>query len=51
MREWLGCYNGTRADLFTAESNAHPAKMAVGLCYRIFEYGRERGYWKGDLGA
>lgn len=41
---WYGCY-GARGDLFTQESNRHPAKMAVQLCYRIFEHGRARGYW------
>ncbi len=43
--QWYGCY-GSRGDLFTPESNRHPAKMAVQLCYRIFEHGRQRGYWK-----
>lgn len=47
---WTGCYGGGRGDLFTPESNRHPAKMAVGLCFRIFEHGRARGYWKpGDV--
>lgn len=47
---WFGCYEAQRGDLFTRESNRHPAKMAVGLCLRIFEHGREMGYWKpGDL--
>ncbi|MCI0402043.1 MAG: hypothetical protein L0212_00785, partial [Acidobacteria bacterium] len=46
---WYGCY-GPRGDLFLPESNVHPAKMAVGLCYRIFEHGRQRGYWQpGDV--
>lgn len=43
---WYGCYGGARGDLFTPESNRHPAKMAVGLCYRIFEHGRQLGYWQ-----
>jgi DNA modification methylase len=47
---WYGCYAGGRGDLFTPESNRHPAKMAVALCYRIFEHGRKMGYWKpGDV--
>lgn len=47
--QWFGCY-GPRGDLFLPASNIHPAKMAVGLCYRIFEHGRERGYWQpGDV--
>lgn len=41
---WSGCY-GRRGDLFTQDSNKHPAKMAVQLCYRIFEHGQKRGYW------
>ncbi len=46
---WFHCYDTPRGDLFTAESNRHPAKMAVGLCFRIFEHGEKRGYWeKGD---
>jgi len=40
VKQWQGCYAGTRLDLFTPESNRHPAKMAVALCYRIFEHGR-----------
>jgi len=43
---WYGCYAGGRGDLFTRESNRHPAKMAVALCYRIFEHGRQMGYWQ-----
>ena len=47
---WYGCYAGGRGDLFTRESNRHPAKMAVALCYRIFEHGRKMGYWQpGDV--
>jgi DNA modification methylase len=46
VEKWFGCYRGTRRDLFTPESNQHPAKMAVALCYRIFEHGRQKGYWK-----
>jgi hypothetical protein len=42
---WTGCY-GNRGDLFTVESNRHPAKMAVGLCYRIFEHMSRRGWLK-----
>jgi len=49
IEKWFGCY-GTRGDLFTQESNRHPAKMAVQLCFRIFEHGQRRGYWKpGDV--
>jgi tRNA G10 N-methylase Trm11 len=47
---WTGCYESSRGDIFTKESNRHPAKMAVGLCYRIFQHGEEMGYWKkGDV--
>jgi len=50
FKQWFGCYGGTRADLFTAQSNRHPAKMVISLCFRIFEHGRSRGYWTpGDL--
>lgn len=45
IEQWYGCY-GARGDLFTKESYRHPAKMAVGLCYRIFQHGWQRGYWK-----
>jgi len=44
--EWYGCYDTPRTSLFTRESNRHPAKMAVGLCFRILEHGERRGYWK-----
>ena len=48
--KWDGCYESGRGDLFTRESNRHPAKMAVGLCFRIFDHGEKMGYWKkGDL--
>ncbi len=50
IERWFGCYSGQRGDLFLPKSNRHPAKMAVGLCYRIFEHGQKRGYWKpGDV--
>lgn len=49
VEDWFGCY-GSRGDLFAKESYRHPAKMGVGLTYRIFEHGAARGYWKpGDL--
>src|SRR6266403_2706729 len=44
--KWTNCYESGRGDLFTKESNRHPAKMAVGLCFRIFEHGEKMGYWK-----
>ena len=44
--DWRECYDVTRAELFTRESNRHPAKMAVGLCFKIFQHGQARGYWK-----
>jgi hypothetical protein len=43
---WFGCYDTPRGGLFTRESNRHPAKMAVGLCFRILEHGERAGYWK-----
>lgn len=43
---WYNCYAGGRGDLFLPESNRHPAKMAVALCYRIFEHGRQMAYWQ-----
>ncbi len=47
---WWDCYDSGRGDLFTQESNRHPAKMGVGLCFRIFEHGEKMGYWKkGDV--
>lgn len=45
VERWYGCYGG-RGDWFLRASNVHPAKMAVGLCARIFEHGQQRGYWK-----
>ena len=42
---WTGCYSGNY-DLITPESFAHPAKMAVGLCYRIFDHLEELGLLK-----
>jgi hypothetical protein len=48
--DWFGCYDVPRTELFTRDSNRHPAKMAVGLCFRIIEHGERMGYWqKGDL--
>jgi hypothetical protein len=48
--KWYGCHFSPRGELFTPESSRHPAKMAVGLCERIFTHGCARGYWKrGDL--
>ena len=44
--KWFGCYEGNRDGLFLRESNRHPAKMAVLLCFRIFEHGERMGYWK-----
>ena len=44
--QWWGCYDTPRDGLFTRESNRHPAKMAVGLCFRIIQHGEQRGYWK-----
>ena len=46
IEKWHGCYGGTRGELFLPASNRHPAKMAVGLCERIFTHGCQRGYWK-----
>ncbi|MGA2475553.1 MAG: hypothetical protein ABSF73_02925 [Terriglobia bacterium] len=44
--KWFGCYKGTRGGLFLQESNVHPAKMAVALCFKILTHGLDRGYWK-----
>lgn len=50
LEHWFHCYSGSRGDLFDPASNIHPGKMAVPLCWRIFEHGREKGYWKpGDV--
>ena len=50
IEKWYHCYDGTRRDLFSAESNAHPAKMSVALAYKIFEHCLKMGYLKrGDL--
>lgn len=46
LERWLGCYGGVRGDLFDPESNQHPAKMSVALCYKIFDHGFQRDYWK-----
>ena len=40
MREldWHGCYTESAKNLITPESFAHPAKMSVALCKRIFNF-------------
>jgi len=43
MEQWFNCY-GPRGELFLPETNRHPAKMAVNLCFRILERMRERGW-------
>lgn len=46
---WRGCYRG-RYDLLVPEAYSHPAKMAPGLCYHIFEHLKELGWLKeGDV--
>ena len=47
---WKGCYESSWKGLISSESFSHPAKMSRALLERIFDYGRERGYWQeGDL--
>jgi len=47
---WHNCYDGNLKDLIVPEAFKHPAKMSRKLCERIFDYGREKGYWQpGDL--
>ena len=42
---WHGCYSGSY-DLLHPDANAHPAKMAPGLCYRILAHLEELGLLK-----
>ena len=50
IEKWYGCYKGQRGEIFCRASNAHPAKMSVSLCFKIFQYMEERGWiTKGDL--
>lgn len=47
---WNGCYNGSLKDLIVPEAFKHPAKMSRLLCQRIFDHGKQKGYWSpGDL--
>lgn len=46
ITKWHGCYDGNLKDLIVPEAFKHPAKMSRKLCERIFDYGREQGYWK-----
>ncbi len=47
---WHGCYEKKHKDLAVPASIRHPAKMAPGLCERIFAYGQSQGWWQpGDL--
>lgn len=43
---WHNCYSKSHKGLVTPASFAHPAKMSVALCERIFKHGEEKGYWK-----
>lgn len=43
---WQGCYNESHKGLIVPGAFVHPAKMAVGLCKRIYEHGQIRGYWR-----
>lgn len=43
---WRGCYSSGRGDeLFSAQSNRHPAKMSGALLDRIRRFGEEKGWW------
>lgn len=44
--EWVGLYQEKYGTLITTESTSHPAKMARGLVFKIYEYALERGYIK-----
>lgn len=44
--DWHGCYDTSLKGLIVPDAFAHPAKMARGLCERIFDHGAARGYWK-----
>ena len=47
---WNGCYNGSLKELIVPEAFKHPAKMSRLLCERIFDHGKEKGYWQpGDM--
>lgn len=46
VTQWHGCYDGNLKDLIIPEAFKHPAKMSRKLCERIFDYGREQGYWQ-----
>jgi len=42
--EWQNCYQEKWGSLLNPESVSHPAKMARGLVFRIYEYAIEKGY-------
>lgn len=41
---WTGCYKGSWNGILTPDSFAHPAKVAPGLAYRIYQHLLEHGY-------
>lgn len=41
--DWYGCYEESNRPWYVPEAFTHPAKMAIGLCRRIFEFMEERG--------
>ncbi|MDD5006583.1 MAG: DNA methyltransferase [Candidatus Omnitrophica bacterium] len=40
--DWYGCYKESNKPFYVPAAFAHPAKMAIGLCRRIFEFMEEK---------
>ena len=50
--DWYGCYEESNKPYYVSEAFSHPAKMAIGLCRRIFEFMEEKKMLsKGDVVA
>lgn len=50
LLDWTGCYRESHRELVVPEAFAHPAKMSVSLCRRIFAFMEESGMLKpGDV--
>ena len=48
--DWYGTYEENNKPYYVPEAYTHPAKMAIGLCRRIFEFMEEKGMLhKGDV--
>lgn len=44
--DWYGCYEESNKPWYVPEAFTHPAKMAIGLCRRIFEFMEEKKFIK-----